>query len=675
MLLGALTAGPASAQPPAPTDKLDAAVAAVASAEPGERRDVASANALEVRGGRVVVELRARRARTADAIERVRDLGGRVGSSVPGIVEAFVPPAALADLARMPSVTRLGATAPRSLDAVTGQGVADTGANAAHAAGIDGTGVKVGVVDAGFGGLGTAIASGELPGNVQTLNLCSNISSSTHGTAVSEIVHEMAPGARMLLICTDTSADLPAAVQALLDQGVRVVNESLSYYQSSRGDGSGGPGTPDDAVERARAAGIFWANSAGNSAMQHWSGKYNPGTGSTGRHDWTAGDEGNNVTIPVGARDCFHLKWDSWPVTSQNFNLRLETSGGAFVVQTTEVEDGNDPPVESLCYTNPGPGTGFQLVVTRIAPTSTTPRLDLFSPDASLEHRVAAGSVTEPGSAPEAVAIGAYCFATHALQPYSSQGPTIDGRRKPDLSGPDRVSTTTRGPFTTCTSGSFGGTSASSPHAAGAAALLLQGSTAGPARVQQALQSSARDFGPAGPDNGFGVGGIRLAPGQPDLVIDGVGDDTLSANPAEQQASAKLKVKKRGKSKRRLARAAKRKPTARFQIALQDDGPLLGPFELFGDPGTRRLKVTYLDGDGVDVTEQLATGLYMPRVGLGEQVGLTMVVQPKRKARRGKTTFNLDVVNSLSPNLADSASVRVKVKVKKKKKGGRHKRR
>ena len=56
---------------------------------------------------------------------------------------------------------------------------------------------------------------------------------------------------------------------------------------------------------------------------------------------------------------------------------------------------------------------------------------------------------------------------------YSSQGPTNDGRIKPDLSAPSCVGSTIYRPC-------FNGTSAASPAAAGMAALLLGQGLAGP---------------------------------------------------------------------------------------------------------------------------------------------------------------------------------------------------
>src|SRR5262249_51061057 len=102
-----------------------------------------------------------------------------------------------------------------------------------------------------------------------------------------------------------------------------------------------------------------------------------------------------------------------------------------------------------------------------------SPRIDLVSWSPPLQYSVAAGSIATPGTSPAAFTVGALCWQSRALEFYSSQGPTIDGRTKPDIVGHDSVSGATYGNFSSCPS-AFAGTSASSPEVAGAAGLVKQ---------------------------------------------------------------------------------------------------------------------------------------------------------------------------------------------------------
>jgi subtilisin family serine protease len=108
------------------------------------------------------------------------------------------------------------------------------------------------------------------------------------------------------------------------------------------------------------------------------------------------------------------------------------------------------------------------------------------------------------------MAVGAICWQTDALESFSSQGPTIDNRVKPDIAGQDRTSSSVYGGAAGCTGG-FPGTSASAPHVAGAAALVAEANPGfTPAQIQTFLESRALDRGAAGKDNQFGWGRLWL---------------------------------------------------------------------------------------------------------------------------------------------------------------------
>jgi subtilisin family serine protease len=493
--------------------KLDGTLVQVARAGGSHRAFVRSAGLATTDDGMVRVIIEARRPDLASASIEV--LGGRVERTFGHLVQAVLEPSRLSELSKRSSVDLVRAPFARVDHAVSGESVAATLAGAWHEEGFTGKGAKVAVIDGGFEGLAERQAEGELPANVVTQDFCGgNLATATkHGTAVAEIVYEMAPDAQLYLVCIDTEVDLAAAEAYAKSQGVHVINHSAGWQGPFRNDGSG----PIGAIAAdAQANGMLWVNSAGNEGQTHWSGSY---VANGNIHVWNPnGDVGNSFVWPNGEVICGFLKWDEWPAGVSDFDLGLFLSGAnELIASSQEEQTGSQPPFEALCVEQQ---TGFDLHVfwaIRGYRVSTSPQLDLVSWSPPLEYQVAGGSIAAPASSPAVFAVGALCWQTRQLEPYSSQGPTIDGRMKPDIVGHDSVSGVTYGAFSSCPS-AFAGTSASSPEVAGAAALVKQAYPAyGPDQVKQLLVRSARDLGAPGLDNAYGAGELQL-PKPPDVV-------------------------------------------------------------------------------------------------------------------------------------------------------------
>ena len=142
---------------------------------------------------------------------------------------------------------------------------------------IDGTGVKVGILDTGFDGLwdflrtqGTVTPP---PANC-TFGIGSHLcepdaegAPEAHGAWVAEAMLDISPGAELYIARVSETQSFSDAVESLVTQNVDVINASLGALFDT-----GTPGSPQDdmsilsSLEEATSAGTTWVNSAGNYA-------------------------------------------------------------------------------------------------------------------------------------------------------------------------------------------------------------------------------------------------------------------------------------------------------------------------------------------------------------------------------------------------------------------------
>ncbi|MCU1392387.1 MAG: hypothetical protein JWM34_815 [Ilumatobacteraceae bacterium] len=445
-----------------------------------------------------------------------------------------------------------------------GQNVALTNAAAWQAAGITGA-VKVGVIDYFDRGLWKTSEEGPLPDAAHTFcldsstpltstdNLCNpsnndgvdNGDGFEHGVAVVQVLKDMAPAAEVYVATAGTTTDLQAAIEFFVANGVRIVTRSLGAAYDGAGDGTGPLAA---VVDSAAARGITWFNSGGNDAADGYVRVTVPNDlSSTGGYvDFDSGPGVDTYLRLSGPCILFDgIRWSDWnlPVASRT-DYAVEAwepvvdPGSDESVNPTQLislgtadddQSKGAPPLEAaderVCPHNKF-GADGGIVYIRIKRKEGTPVvgdpdvLEVALGEGYTEHlrSQAASSSAKPvvdSRNPELLAVGAVDPADgsgfpDAIAFYSSQGPTNDGRIKPDISAPSCVKSTIYQPC-------FNGTSAASPTAAGMAALLL---SAGVVQAGLPLAAAMRHFvfdrpfttggAPDGPDNKYGAGQVRL---------------------------------------------------------------------------------------------------------------------------------------------------------------------
>lgn len=335
-----------------------------------------------------------------------------------------------------------------------------------QAAGFTGFKQSVAIIDAGFAGYEDALGS-SLPASVVTRSFRGDRdleAGTEHGLRAAEIVHAVAPNARLYLVNFGGEADLSDAVNYLIAEQVDVISFSLGFIHSGSGDGSG---NVNEIVGRAADAGIAWSVASGNWAEQHWGGTFTD-LDADSIHEFEIGEQLNGRDFLAGDLVIASLRWDgAWGAACDDYDLELFGPGGALVASSRDIQDCSGDPVESVQVLATQSGTYSVRIVEA---SSDVPRdlslLLLGSPDRgdSLQFRRASGSLSQPADHPAVLTVGALSPDGSVEAAFSSRGPTADGRLKPEVLSPTGL---VNGAGET-----FSGTSAAAPHAAGMLALL-----------------------------------------------------------------------------------------------------------------------------------------------------------------------------------------------------------
>lgn len=472
---------------------------------------------------------------SAGVASAVSDAGGRQRHRWRYLHEVSIPAGRLNSLVGLlPANARMRFPYLHQAVTVTGQGVAVTGAQDMQSLGHMGAGKTIGIIDLQFSNLSTAQASGDLPADLTITDYTgTGTGGGTHGTNVAQIVHEMAPGAALRLAKINTEVQLSQAVDDMIAAGTDVIVHSVVWFGAAFYDGTG---PICDITDQVALANIQWVNAMGNHRTKHYLSTFADTNGDL-RHEFAAGQNYNTISLTAGTEVVLILNWDAYPQTTVDYDFYLYNgnpdAGGVIVASSINRQSGKGAswypsPYEKIGYTPAVSGT-YYIVVRKTGSSIPNLRLTLFSAGPDLGTRTTSSSVLQPADCMNVLGVGATTLAD-VPEGFSSEGPTTDGRPKPDISAPDRVQTSL--------TASFAGTSAAAPHIGGAVALLMaQNPGLLPAQIRWLLTTTAKDVSVSGFDYRTGYGRVSL-----DADADGFNHDTdnclLTANPAQSDLDA-----------------------------------------------------------------------------------------------------------------------------------------
>ena len=450
-------------------------------------------------------------------------------------LSAAVPLSALADLAGRPGVQMVMAEPPiqRLSDGIAPHGVDfwhdpgwDGGNGNDSNATNDGSNVKIGIIDTGFVGYQSGlfdlvdpntprrdppflptpteiycIVEGDTPGIYVVLtdiqdretSLALTFNYDFHGTWVTELVYDIAPGADYYLARVDLPSHFQEAMTWLIAKDVDVISTSLGRAWEGPGDGTSPYGNSWlSQVNRAVDAGIFVAVAGGNGGAGSWYGTFRDSdsdsdSDSDNVMEWDDdGDECHRVSFSRLTFYRIRLRWeDDWNGADDDLDIYLRgitstgtsTSTTHYMSEETQNGAAQQDPYEQISLilgsTDPRP-TSYCLVIEResgAAPNWVQLVIEAEGSDPGMEHVTEGYSLGSPGETTKAgvLTVGAASVTnTSTIESYSARGPLPAASTviKPDIVGVDNVRLSTFG------NTAAEGTRIATPHVAGLAALV-----------------------------------------------------------------------------------------------------------------------------------------------------------------------------------------------------------
>ncbi|WP_182129031.1 S8 family serine peptidase, partial [Nitrosopumilus sp. b3] len=395
------------------------------------------------------------------------------------------------------------------------EGVFSTNVDIVHGSGITGEDVKVAVLDIVFDTENPKISDNIVDfksfrnsfENSMVLQSIEQGESQSHGTAVAEIISDVAPNSGLYLYEMNTDVEFGRAIDEAIANNVDVIAMAAGW-----------PNLPTDGsshitkkVEEAINHGISVIVPSGNFAEKHWEGSFSD-SDLNSWHEFAESDEGLSLSVSESQINnkvpiMIYLNWNDGMGDSSDFDLVLVDPLGQIVDYSANTQTSDSEKTESVFFMPQMAGLyalGISYVGELKSPSDVPKHstMELFSVNNSIEYPVSSGSVVVPADAKGVIVVGAVNSMDGKLESFSSHGPTNNGKSVPSVVGPNGVTTIAYG------GNLFYGTSATTPHVAGIVALMIDSnSELSPEQLLNEIEQNARPNSSQGNNlNEYGYG-------------------------------------------------------------------------------------------------------------------------------------------------------------------------
>jgi hypothetical protein len=437
--------------------------------------------------------------------------------------------------------------------------------------GYDGSGITVGILSDSInrvgGGLAASVATGDLPGPGNPLGNTTPVEvlqdfrgdpmyfdSSDEGRAMAEIIHDLAPGAKLAFhTAFDGQLDFAQGIRELARAGAKVIVDDVAYFDEPFFQ----DGIIAQAIEEVTSQyGVTYITAAGNDHGSFYAGMFRD-DGAAASGSWHNFDASGGVdlrlrlTVPAGAYlgGQVILQWsDPWYTrdgVTNDFDLyAYNVSDGSLAGSATTRNLQTQQPTETMIWGgSPHAVTTYDIGIKRVAGSGPV-EFKLWAVGGAMQEYNDGPAIVGHAMAQGAISVGAVPFYDpDQIESFSSHGPATvyfdaqgnrlpipEIRGKPDLVATDNVNTSFFGTDIlqdADTKPNFSGTSAAAPHVAAVAALLLSAQPAlSPAQVRAALQTEADDLGTPGWDGTYGSGRVNAAAAATEVLTNPIYQDT-----------------------------------------------------------------------------------------------------------------------------------------------------